>query len=330
MNALTSALCPWLVPELQSLERAHAEGRLGHGWIVAGPEGTGKLNLAMVLAARLLNRQIGSAPPRAIAPGELIEAVNARRDPQDHHPDLHTAWPDDGKRTIGIETIRNTIEAVSLTGYSGDEKVVVIAPAEAMTVQAANALLKSLEEPAGGTRVLLVSHCVGRLPATIRSRCQLLTVRRPAPEALAEWLGRDAGTNPLVTGEQVGPVQAAARLQDDEISKYSKLDDLLSSLSRGKTDPGVALETCRGLDPGLILEWISNRARCEIRHRCGQFGSNSVTAAPADLTENRPALPATDKLFAILDESTRLNDQLGSGKNEQLALEVILSAFCPA
>ena len=100
--------------------------------------------------------------PAAIPPETLVSGLDARYQPEDRHPDLHTVWPEEGKRSIGVDAIRAVIERITLTGYSGVTKVVVIEPAEAMTVAAANALLKSLEEPADGTHLFLVSHCPGR------------------------------------------------------------------------------------------------------------------------------------------------------------------------
>lgn len=326
---LSDRLCPWLASHLAHLEQAVQADRLGHGWIFAGPAGTGKLNLALVFAARLLDPRRKREQPAELAPGELVTALEERHVPRDHHPDLHLIWPDEGKRTIGIDRVREVIERISLTGYTSQSKVVVLEPAEWMTMQAANALLKSLEEPSSGTHLILVSHCVGRLPATIRSRCQTLYIRRPAIVEQQRWLG--AGTlgheNPLLTGEGVGPVHAAERLLKENINDYKIIDSFIDAIYDDISAVDNAVDAWRDLDTGLVLEWLSERIRDVIRARTGARNRNPFTDRDGALPHNRWAQTSTARLFTVLEQTEQLRDLLGTGLNEELALKGILGGF---
>src|SRR5690606_8266279 len=147
---LTERLCPWLRDPLARLDAARRSGRLGHAWLIKGPPGVGKRNLAYVFAQRLLEGKTEAGEPPALGPAEAVDAMRAARAAADHHPDLHRVFPEPDKRTIGIEQVRALSEALAMRAYRGASKVAVIEPAEAMTPAAANALLKTLEEPAEG------------------------------------------------------------------------------------------------------------------------------------------------------------------------------------
>ena len=145
----------------------------------------GKVNLALVLAYRLLGVE---AQPAELDAATALAALAARHGPLDRHPDLHWLYPEEDKETISVDQVRELIDSFTLTAHRGGAKVVIIEPAEALTTAAANALLKTLEEPSGTSYLLLLSHQPGRLPATVRSRCQHLALRPPEADAVARWL----------------------------------------------------------------------------------------------------------------------------------------------
>jgi DNA polymerase-3 subunit delta' len=325
---LTRHLCPWLREPLAELENAAALERLGHGWIVAGPQGLGKVNLALVFADRLLRGTTSSSPPM-LGPAELLAGMRARTEPADQHPDLHLVWPEEGKRTISVDQIRAVNEMVVLTAFQGHNKVVVIEPAESMTTAAANALLKSLEEPTPDTFLILVSHRPGRLPATIRSRCQSLVIRRPAADALQSWLGDD-GTLARDAPDLAGgwtPLIAAQHLLEGNISKYSKLFDDIRLIYENRGDAQSCLDGWKELDLEIVLAWIADRIRAVIRVRLASHGTNSVTEHLRALPDNAWQRISTNSLFELLGEAESLRDRLGTGINEELAMQVLLNGF---
>jgi DNA polymerase-3 subunit delta' len=328
VQALGRALCPWLRPAFDQIDSARRSGRLGHAWLVTGPVGIGKLNLALAAANRLLG---DSTAPGVLGPAEAVAALNARHVPTDHHPDLHWIHPEEDKHSIAVEQIRGVTEALSLTAHRGKAKVVIVEPADAMTTAAANALLKTLEEPSADTYLWLLSHQPGRLPATIRSRCQRLDLRRPSLEALADWLDiaeRDAITDLwAMTGG--APLRVAALLREKDISINKELEDSLVALSSDRTDPVALAETWAKGDVELTLSWLKARLADTIRQRSGARGSTAITVRSHDTLHNAWQQLTLKSLFEQYDKAERLLGQLGSGINLELAMQALLVGFQP-
>ncbi len=146
--------------------RAMGEGRLHHAWLLHGMRGIGKSMLASRMAAAYLCTEPSVSGPCGECHGCRIGAAGA-------HPDMRLVAVADGKRDISIEQVRELLHFLSLSGSESLRRAVVLEDAELLNVQAANALLKGLEEPASGSLLLIVCNDLMRLPATIRSRCML-------------------------------------------------------------------------------------------------------------------------------------------------------------
>ncbi|WP_046114427.1 hypothetical protein [Aquincola tertiaricarbonis] len=220
---------PWLRPVLdQALQQVR-----GHATLVHGPGGVGQFELAIVLAQSWLCEAAGPAP-RPCGRCAACHLMQARM-----HPDFLLLIPDalreplgwqmegeggakdgEGKkakpsREIKVEAVRGAIDWSQQTSSRGRGKVLVIHPAQAMNLIAANALLKTLEEPPGALRLLLCAHDPDSLLPTLRSRCQRLLLPSPDRTVALDWLAGQGVQEPQVLYTAAGgqPVEALAMLR---------------------------------------------------------------------------------------------------------------------
>ena len=342
VDILSRRLLPWLEPPFRKLEAARLAGRLGHAWLIAGPAGVGKLNLALALARRLFG---GELERDALDPGAALAAMAARYEPQDRHPDLHWLYPSERKQedeekekaSVSIDQVRTATDALTLTAHRSGAKVLVIESAELLSRGAANALLKTLEEPTPNSYLLLLSQQPGSLPPTVRSRCQRLVLPTPDDDAVAAWLA----VSPTVVREAryaVGdaPLQIAAGIRGELLTKFSKLESDLTAISEDRLDPlSIVQSWIKGetkaetrAETELALSWLQRRLHGALRARLAESGgSTSVTVPPAATLHNAwRALPAR-ALFDEYDRAEKLLNLLGSGLNIELALAAMLNAL---
>lgn len=205
MVAADSALpLPWLAAPLRAVldaPRAH------HATLIHGGEGAGQFELATTLAQAWLceattpMRPCGTCPSCRLAqahshpdmlvlvPEALQEALGWSRADEDAAPPKSDRKP---SKEIKVEAVRQAVNFAQLTSARGRAKVVVLYPAERMNMVSANTLLKTLEEPPGLARFVLASGSPQDLPATVRSRCQLLHLAPPSRDEALRWLV-DAG-----------------------------------------------------------------------------------------------------------------------------------------
>jgi DNA polymerase-3 subunit delta' len=190
------------------LRRAIGRDRLPHAMIFAGPPGVGKCTLALMAARRLncLSPEGDDACGRCSPCVRIGAALLARRLRCEkradrpcgscpscklremRHPDLHLVGPDEGKTAIGIKRVRGLIGEIAFQPIEARYRVVILDPADQMTVEAQNCLLKTLEEPPSRTVILLVTSNPYALLDTIRSRCRLLHFGEIPPERIERHL----------------------------------------------------------------------------------------------------------------------------------------------
>lgn len=234
-------MAPWLERTWKEFCDRLQSDHLAHALLVRGPQGTAKGQLASMIVARLL-----CSGDQEQACGECRSCTLRE---SGAHPDFFTLAPEEGKHQITIDKIRELIGQLSLTASFSPRKVALINPAEAMNASAANALLKSLEEPPGETVMVLISHDTARLPITIRSRCQNLTVSTPDTAQAASWLEQQHGLSPEQAAaalEAAGgsPLRALDLHQQGEVTAYR---DVQAQLDKLRGQQGVVAATAQSM-----------------------------------------------------------------------------------
>ena len=177
---------------------ALAGPRLHHGWILAGRRGVGKAAFALQ-AARELVAEPGMAQPKGTHPDVIVlEPLPATAEDEKKREE---GKPYQLKRNITVDQVRAMQQRLTTRPTLGSRRAIVIDPADDLEKGAANALLKSLEEPPAGTFFFLVAHRLGRLLPTIRSRCRVLRFPRLDDNDLARWLAAQAPEADAATRE---------------------------------------------------------------------------------------------------------------------------------
>jgi DNA polymerase-3 subunit delta' len=257
----------WLDPVREEFRNRMQNDRLAHAFLLSGQTGTGKQELAMEMAAALLCLE-NSLPACGSCRSCQLLVSGA-------HPDfriLSFELNDKGKlrSEIVIDQVRALISFLQLTTTISEKKVALIHPAEAMNKNAANALLKTLEEPPGDAVILLLSHDPSRLAVTIRSRCQKLQVRSPGSETALAWL---VETGAFAKAEAISALKAAAgspfrareMLSEDGPDHYRLVSDTLDSVREGRCAPASAMSALGDVDPGRLWTWLSLSAADRFR-----------------------------------------------------------------
>jgi DNA polymerase-3 subunit delta' len=254
-------LYPWQKNDWGRLQELSK--RPAHGLLFKGSKGIGKLELAINYAQSLLCQH----PDQSGFACGICPSCHWFE--QGSHPDFRLLQPEalslDGEdsesgkkpsRNISVDQIRGLADFFGMSAHQGGRRVIVIHPAETMNANAANALLKSLEEPPPGLLFILVSHKPQQLLPTILSRC--LTFALPAPDAASavRWLEQQGVSNPVqaLTESGFAPLQA---VQHDEQLGGGERDKLLRAVRLPATlDAFVLAEVLQKTEQVLVVQWL--------------------------------------------------------------------------
>ncbi|MBZ9654832.1 DNA polymerase III subunit delta' [Phyllobacterium lublinensis] len=202
------------------LAQAYQSGHMHHALLLEGPQGIGKATLAFHLAGHMLKYPAERDAPLTLAQPDYRVAPYRQIATGTHLALLHITRPVDAKTGkfktgITVDEIRRVTHFLNRTAHDGSWRVVIIDPADDMNRNAANALLKTLEEPPQRTLFILISHSSGRLLPTIRSRCQSIRFEPLGQQDLLAALSAinlDAGNADALISHAAGSVRRAALL----------------------------------------------------------------------------------------------------------------------
>lgn len=261
---------PWQHVVWASLTERLVNGRLPHALLFGGPAGLGKRALARLLAATLLCEEPHDGQPcnhcRAC---HLFASGN--------HPDFLLVQPEEGKRSIGIEAVRDMSGFLALKSHTGERKVVIVEPADALSQSAANALLKTLEEPTANSYLLLCSDQPASLLATIRSRCQKIPFTPADRSQALPWLqqqlkGRDDGELLMALSGDL-PLRALALAEEGGIASREAVFDTLRSFEAGGGEVLDAAARWHELGAAESLHWLQLALQDVARLQVGARGA---------------------------------------------------------
>jgi DNA polymerase-3 subunit delta' len=337
---------PWQASAWARL--AGGRDTLPHGLLITGADGLGKNALAQHLATALLC-QARDAPTRPCGSCQSCRLFHAVS-----HPDLHVLRPeivfrnDDSllsqyairyapprpksrktdSKVIAVDQVRALIEGVQTHPLIAPHRVALITPADALNVNAANSLLKLLEEPPGATTLVLVTARPERLPATVRSRCMLISApAAPRGEALA-WLAGEGvpGDEAALLLDLSGgaPLLALERARAGFLAERRRMIDDFAGIGRHAADPVACAGRWKSVGPDAALAWVQCWTVDAIR--CA-----TVTDPPRLYNPDaREALHEAGKglnlkaLFDFLEAVSEARRLLGGPLDEQLLLEDVL------
>jgi DNA polymerase-3 subunit delta' len=223
--------------------------------LVTGPYGVGKRQLVELMVSSLLCL---SPDQQGYACGhcrecELLAAGT--------HPDYIKIGPDPESKSheIKVDAVRRLAESDALTAHRGGYKAIVLDPAQSMNISAANGLLKTLEEPAPDTLLCLVCEQPGRLPATIRSRCQRLKVPIPPESQALDWLRRHrdtADTAILLRLAHGAPLQALRLADEARMPQREQAFAGFAEIAGGARDPIVEAAAWNKQESAILFDWL--------------------------------------------------------------------------
>jgi DNA polymerase-3 subunit delta' len=243
---------------------------VGSSYLFLGPPGVGKSTAARYFAGALLCQSWDGDPCGQCASCRCAVAA---------HPDLQLVTPEKGKKILKISQVREAQELLALTPSLGSRKVAVFDPADAMNLEAANAMLKTLEEPPEGTVIILVASNPGVLPATVLSRCRKVSFGHLSEDEVREVLLREGWSEEeaaAAAGVSEGSPGLALSLESDTWRKaLTLLEAFLKAPDRGAVFEEVEGRTQDRAEAESLVRILAGRVRRELRFRLGLEGSGA-------------------------------------------------------
>mgnify|MGYP000161389089 CR=1 FL=1 len=312
-------LYPWQQADWVHLKTYILQDRVPQALLLSAVEGMGAESLALRYTQTLLCLQLES--------GEACQhCTSCQLFLADTHPDFLCLQPEESGKAIRIDNVRLLIEKLALKPQYAAYRVVLIQPADKMNINAANALLKCLEEPPERTVFILLSHSVRILPATIISRCQKLSCELPDKLVVMNWLqsqGVEQAESLTVLAQGI-PLLALDYAKNDSFAQRASRFHEWSQLLLGQACPVELAESWSKLSIGTLLEWLVLWTEDIIK--C-QFQSIECLLLNQDLSQELQTIATqvnSKKIFYFYDLLLLNRDRINKQLNTQLLVEELL------
>jgi len=312
---------------VEVFRRSVRSGKTSHSYIFEGIPGCGRRKTALALIQALFCT--------AVADDACGVCASCRKVAGNNHGDIHFVEPLPDKRDISIEQLRELQRDLSLRPYEAPRKACIMEPAERMSVNAANSLLKTLEEPPGNALIILLTENADMLLPTIRSRCQLVRFSPLSTEnvrLLLEKSGVAAELADLLAPLSEGSMQRAGELDNETLAaRREKLIALLSTLDLGRI--GTVFDTAEELagnrDETLAsLDLLLSFARDTVYLNAGSPEIINTTIRPA--LEAFAAQFTLERALQILGDIMETRRAVQRNANNKLALDCLFMKMAEA
>lgn len=332
MPSVSSTYFPWQMALWQQLQQRHLAQRLPHALLLTGASGLGKLQLAQRFAQSLLCQHPIPASGEPCTTCRSCQLLHAGS-----HPDYRLLRPEEEDKPIKVDQVRELCTFLGYTPQYGGYKVAVLEPAERMNLNAANSLLKTLEEPPGTCLIMLVSSDPVRLPITVRSRCQTLTLATPNADVALTWLRQQLpdqqGELANMLGAAAGAPLSALRYAQDQPrwQRRRTLAESYAQVSSGRLNPlsaaqlwaqGASLENL-----GWLVSWQVDAIRLKMNPHPPHLNNPDLRELLRAVAQRHPP----QHLFARLDSALQMYRLCSTTQvRADILVESFLSAAAPA
>ncbi len=316
------SLYPWQVDAWSSLVRRHRTAGLPHALLITGSAGIGKHELSLNVARWLLCQNPAEEACGQCHSCQLWAAGS--------HPDFMLCQPEENSKQIRIDNVRKVNELIFQTPQISQCQVVILRPAEVMNVNAANALLKTLEEPPGESFILLETERFGSVLPTIRSRCQRINLALPSYDASKDWL-QDQGVGPadadIALARNGGaPVAAMNWLSSGVATVQEKWVSELQQWTTSSLPLDKIASSWSKLEFQTVIQWFYQWSCDVLKAACGADAKHLQFAGP--VTELMGAYVVKREMLVTFQKKLQqILGQLMSGAshhNKTLTLETLL------